>query len=298
MQYTTERFMDIDGCLRLTNGTVDVVITTGFGPRILFYGYSGGQNFFKTFEEHLSHPGGKTWKSYGGHRLWHAPEVSWRTYYPDNDPVEYRVEGDSIVLESPIEKSTGMQKRIKVTLDTEGTGVTLHHSIFNRGMWDVSFAAWCLSVMAPGGTALIPQEVYKPHPDYLLPARPLVLWHFTNMNDPRFVWGDKYIQMRQDPEAETKQKIGALNTKGWAAYALNDELFIKRFPFHPGAEYPDYNSNTELYTEAAFLEVESLSPFQTTAPGDAIEHTEKWELHKFPFDGSEKACQDIEALLE
>ena len=72
------------------------------------------------------------------------------------------------------------------------------------------------------------------------PLAPLVLWHFTDMSDPRWIWGKKYVQLRQNPSATTKQKIGLGNTKGWAAYALNGELFIKRYGFDRNAIYADF----------------------------------------------------------
>ena len=112
--------------------------------------------------------------------------------------------------------------------------------------------------MAQNGRAIFPQEEYRPHPDYLLPARPLVLWHYTDMRDPRWIWGAKYIQLKQDPKAKTKQKVGLMNTLGWAAYYLKGELFIKRYDFDPKAEYPDFGCNTETFTDPDMIEIETI----------------------------------------
>jgi hypothetical protein len=72
-------------CLRLENALVDVVITTDVGPRIIRYGFLGEENEFAELEEHAGQSGGKEWRMYGGHRLWHAPESLPRSYYPDNE---------------------------------------------------------------------------------------------------------------------------------------------------------------------------------------------------------------------
>jgi hypothetical protein len=40
------------------------------------------------------------------------------------------------------------------------------------------------------------------------------------------------------------------------------------------------NSNTEIYTAGAFVEVESLSPLQKLQTGESIVYTEKWQLHE------------------
>jgi hypothetical protein len=55
-------------------------------------------------------------------------------------------------------------------------------------------------------------------------------------------------------------------------------LFVKRIPFDPKATYTDHGSNTEVYTEAGFFEVESLGPLVTLAPGQTASHTERWFL--------------------
>ena len=55
------------------------------------------------------------------------------------------------------------------------------------------------------------------------------------MNDPRFTWGDRLIQMREDSQVDCKQKFGLRNAQGWAAYQLEKDLFIKSFPLIAGA---------------------------------------------------------------
>ena len=49
-------------------------------------------------------------------------------------------------------------------------------------------------------------------------------------------------------------------------------------PFDPKATYTDHGCNTEVYTEAAFFEVESLGPLVTLAPGQTASHKERWFL--------------------
>ena len=75
-------------CIRLSNERMELIATTDVGPRIIRLGFVGGQNLFKTFDETLGQTGGDEWHSYGGHRLWVAPEDRNRTYAPDNAPVE------------------------------------------------------------------------------------------------------------------------------------------------------------------------------------------------------------------
>src|SRR5512135_2850813 len=85
-------------CYRISNGAVELVITSDIGPRIMRYGFPGGANFFKEFSETLGKSGEPAWVPRGGHRIWAAPEDAVRTYAPDNRPVHIRIQGE--VLEA------------------------------------------------------------------------------------------------------------------------------------------------------------------------------------------------------
>ena len=280
-------------CIRLSNREIELVATTDVGPRIIRLGFLGGQNLFHNYPATLGRTGDPEWNNYGGHRLWHAPEVFPRTYAADNVPVEHSWDGKSLTLRST-EARNGIEKETRVTLSATAPRVDVAHRITNRGPWALELAAWTLSVMASGGRAIYPQEDYKPHPEYLAPARPVVLWHFTDMSDPRWTWGRKYIQLRQDPQATTKQKAGLLNSKGWAAYVLGNDVLVKRYPYHPGAAYADMGCNTDTYTDPEMLEVETLSPLTRLEPGEHIDHDESWLLARVDCGPSEA---DIDAHI-
>ena len=64
-------------------------------------------------------------------------------------------------------------KEMTVTLDEQGTGVTVLHRLANRGLWDVDVSPWALTIMNGGGEVILPQEPCRSHDDYLLPARPM-----------------------------------------------------------------------------------------------------------------------------
>src|SRR5436309_8030777 len=76
--------------LKISNGTVELIATLDVGPRIIRYGFSGGENALKEYADQLGKSGEKDWQIRGGHRLWHAPEAQPRTYFPDNSPVEFK----------------------------------------------------------------------------------------------------------------------------------------------------------------------------------------------------------------
>lgn len=292
----TTAYAGWNNCIRLTNGAIEIIVTTDVGPRVIRAGFIGGDNVFKEYPEQLGQSGGDEWRIYGGHRLWHAPEAAPRTYAPDNAPVPYEWNGKTLILRPQVETSTGIRKEIEITLAADSNHVTMVHRLINENAWDVTLAPWALSVMTQGGRGVFPQEEYRPHPDYLLPARPLVLWHYTNMADPRWTWGEKYIQLKQDPEATTKQKVGLMNKQGWLAYVLPAQVFVKMFQPNLSAEYPDYGSNVETFTDASMLELETLGPLALLpADGGSAEHVEHWFLEKVKV-GEDDAALDRDLL--
>lgn len=265
-------------CLHLSNGEVEVVVTTDIGPRIARYAFTGGENILADLSGSIEK---KTeWQPWGGHRLWIAPEDRVRSYGPDNGPIAHVREGNRVRLTQPVEPGTQIQKEIVVTVEASGTGVTVEHRLTNRGSARTELAPWALTIMNGGGTAILPQEPYRSHQDALLPARALVLWHYTDLSDPRFQHGPRFLRLSTDAARSEPQKVGASNKAGWAAYARQGTLFVKRIPWKEGASYPDYGSNTELFTQASFIEVESLGPLQTLKPGETATHTERWFLFR------------------
>ncbi len=274
-------------CIRLSNRVIELIATTDVGPRIIHFGFAGGQNLFKVFNETRGLVDGEDWRNYGGHRLWHAPESIPRTYFPDNTPVQFEGEKNFLKLIQPVETTTGIQKEIEIALHPEEPRVQVVHRLTNQNLWPVELAPWALSVMAAGGRCIVPQEPFRPHTEDLLPARPLVLWSYTDMADPRWTWGTKYVQLRQDPLNNKPQKIGVRNTPGWAAYQLGEDLFIKTFPFDPSARYADFGCNNEIFTNEVILEIESLGPLAGLPPGGSVVHVENWSLHKRAIDADE-----------
>lgn len=274
-------YMGLPDCRRLSNGTVEVVVTAGVGPRVLRYAFEGGENVFGEYPEASVETEWGVWKPWGGHRLWAAPEASPRSYAPDDAPLEVTEEGERAArFAQPADPRTGLRKEMLVELDGEGSGVRVLHRVVNRGAWAVELAPWALTVMRPGGEVVIPQEPFGPHPEFLLPARPLVLWHYTDLTDARLSLGRRLVRVRPDAGNDAPQKIGLLNKQGWAAYHVGGELFVKTYPYAEGAAYPDYNCNTQVFTAGAFVEVESLAPLTRLEPGGAAEHEERWALFR------------------
>lgn len=269
-------------CVRLANRQVELVVTTDVGPRVIRFGFVGGENEFKEYAEQYGLKGGRTWRIYGGHRLWHAPEAMPRSYCADNFPVQAEGRRGGLRMIQQAERTTGVQKELELHLDPEQAHVKVVHRLWNRNMWALELAPWALSVMAQGGTAILPLPPRGEHPRDLLPANTLTMWAYTDMSDPRWTWGEKHILLRQeaDPAKARPQKVGAWIPDGWVAYANGGRLFVKRFTPRPGAAYPDHGCCVEVFTNKDMLEVETLGPLASLAPGACAEHVEDWHLFR------------------
>lgn len=274
-------------CLRLTDGRLELVITTEVGPRIIRCGFVGRRNLFGEVGPDIMDG---EWRLYGGHRLWHSPEIRPRSYAPDNDPIQWcEIEG-GVRLQPRTEATTGIRKELEVALRDGHAEVT--HRLHNCSLWPVELAPWALTVMAQRGMAIVAHP--QGDPDALLPNRTLTLWPYTDMADPRVTWGTRYIVIRQDPSRAQRFKVGLNAAAGWAAYLLGGELFLKRFPYVSGACYPDGGCSCELFTNDLILEVESLGPLTALAPGCCVEHVEHWHLFEgIHTDGTEASLDSV-----
>lgn len=285
--------MDLPDCIKVSNGTIDIIATTSVGPRILFYGPSGGKNLLALFPTNSTETALGTWKPYGGHRLWVWPELFPATYAPDNGPIEHSAEGAlGLLLRQPTD-AAGMQKQIRVTLAASGTGVKLEQTVTSQNLWPVDIAAWAITVVECG-TAIIPRVPFQTHDEYVTVTQPLALCAFTDLQDPRFTLGLPYLLLHADPALAHSQKFGLRNKQGWCAHLVDDTLFVRRFTHDEQAEYPDYGVNNEVYVEGSYMEVELLGPRRVVAPGESLTFVEHWDL--FENAGVKDGLHDVEML--
>ena len=261
-------------CVELRSGEFRIAVTTRVGPRVIGAFLGKSPNLFRVMPV-APLPGVATdFRLYGGHRLWHAPEAMPRTYAPDNRRVKVTEKDGGIEFATPAEPTSGIEKSIHIEpLGAERFRLT--HRLTNRNLWTVELAPWALSVMAPGGFAVIPQHHEKPA-DPFTPDRALVLWAYSNFDDPRIAYGKDYILFRQDPKAAAPCKIGFNAERGWVAYVNQGVALVKTVEYFADAEYPDNGCNVESYSCADFLEIETLGPLYDLDPGETAEHVEVW----------------------
>jgi hypothetical protein len=267
-------------CYRISNGEVELIVTGDVGPRIIRYGFVGGQNLFKEYPDQLGKSGETTFQMRGGDRVWKAPEDPIASWAPDNVAITVQITPTGVIAREPVEPLTQLQKEIEVSLAPSGTGVIVSHRITNHSLFPLEFAPWALTQMAQGGTVVSGFPPRGHHPQNLEATNPLVMWAYTNLADPRWKFTRKYLTLHQDPNNSEAQKLGMFNQNTWAAYILNDEVFVKRTGADPSRQYPDFGCSFETFTNNEFLEVETLGPLTKVTPGKTVELVEHWGLFR------------------
>ncbi len=276
----TVNFGGWPGCVRIANDEIEAIVTADVGPRVVRLGRPGGANAFREFPEMQGLTGGDEWRVLGGHRLWHAPEQKPRCYQPDNEPVQVKPLDRGAQFIQNVEAGTGIRKSL--TLEAlQGSHIRAVHTLTNEGLWPVRLAPWALTIVAPGGRAILPQPPMQGS-DNLLPNRTLVLWPYTRLDDPRLEWGERYLRVRMDPSITPPTKVGTQVLSRWCAYAKEGSLFLKVVAYQPSAVHPDFNCSVEVYTAGDFLELETLGALVELNPGEETSHVEHWFLFEDP----------------
>ena len=277
VKVTEKEYEGYGKCVFIENDACTLAVTIEFGPRVIYFARKGRKNVMLEDRDGLftvDVEGYGTWRNRGGHRLWVAPELLPETYYPDNAPVAYKAEGDTVTFTPPV---TPFAKQLEtvIKLDADKAVAEVTQRITNVGDKEADFALWSITGLTDGGTAVIPMCTRKAG---YLPNRVMSLWDYSDINDPRFKLTNEYARIRQDKFLPSPFKAGFNVEDGFAAYAVNEQIFVKCFGDYQFVEYPDYSCNFEMYTNYKFLECEILGEKRKYQPGETTEVTETWHL--------------------
>ncbi len=298
-------YLNYGKVLSITNGVIEAYVTIDIGPRIIRFGFVGGQNIMcdnraaadpKNDEEFQSFFGkGKKWEILGGHRIWTSPESYPHSYYPDQDAVKYEITEQGAVFTPNAETENGYQKQLEIRMDPDDANMQVTMRVKNIASIPQEFSIWGLTVSATGGTLIIPMN---DNDTGLLANRNISVWPYTNLADSRLHFGKHYVTLRQDTNTTQALKLGFDLNQAETYYCLGCDIFRKAYEtYHPHEKYPDNNCSFETYTCATFIEVESLSPLKTVQPQETVSLTEHWSLHKKPCDIEFNNDESIDDLL-
>lgn len=276
MQYCEKQIEKWGKVLMLTTDYAEVGVALEFGIRVVHLSCPGMENLFYEQDPDLS-DGNATpqgWKLYGGHRIWLAPESD-QSYYPDNDPVSYTVDGNSVLVEQKTDPWTGMKKLLKINFWDDS--ITLENIFINDTDAVVEGASWSINSLDGGGAAKI--DFVGSDPGDCTPRRVISLWADTTVQDPRLRFTRDSLTATHMPIADYL-KLGLYCNPGKAVFENKGQRFTLTFGAGGIENHTDNGCNFELFMAKEFMELEILGVKRTLQPGEAASHTETWVLEK------------------
>lgn len=252
----------------------EVGVALKFGIRVVHLSCPGMENLYYVQPADLSDNfvTDKGWCVRGGHRMWLAPESA-DSYYPDNDPVSYTLEGNSAVIVQNPEPWLQIRKHLRITFT--GDAVRLEHRIENLSDETRTGASWGVNTLDGGGVAEIcfgGERGYNP-------KRVVSLWGHTNLHDPRLHFSTDSLTA-QHIAMDGYLKLGLYSGEGKAILRNKGQQLTVTFDAQPLECYMDNGCNFELYLCRRFMELETLGVRTEIRPGESACHTEVWQLSK------------------
>ena len=276
MQYNEALTSQWGRVLWLRNADTEIAVALDFGIRIVHVSCTGMENLFYVQPNDLSDGFvDGDWRLYGGHRLWLTPESAQSTA-PDNAPVTYIPEGNSVLFVQQPDAALNIQKRIRISFEEDGC-VRVEQSIENLSDSPIIGAAWGVNTMAAGGKATVEFGCRKK--GGFNPQRVVALWSDTSLHDPRLEFGRDYLKAEFKP-LKDYLKVGLYSNPGKAVLENKGQRFTLTYDAQPIECYDDNGCNFELYMCVYFMELESLGVKTEILPGQCATHVEHWKLEK------------------
>ena len=302
---------DWDEAIDLRNDSVRLVVVPAIG-RILHYGWIDEGNLLYTNPEldgvvlaegeSYTQDGSPKHAAFGGDRVWTTSEelfveIRGRRDLPDHwtdgSPNRFKLVDRGVVIETPVSRLLGISVRRQIKLSPEGTVVeiaqtlTKHQPAANERLDSFPVTIWNLTKLhgiRQTWQPLADQSVFKN--GYYVPS-----WSLYRVK------GNFQVEkglVKLTPQKINGQKIG-VDSPGWVAGWNGETLMVEQFDYLDGETYPDGGTSSAVYTNPAFTELECLSPERVLEPGQSIEHTIRWELHRID---SEEAAEDCLMQLQ
>jgi hypothetical protein len=285
--------------VRLSNGTVDIVVVPSIG-RVMRYGFLGGPNLLFENDSLVGKPGDPrgwlqgVWTNFGGDKVWPWPQDDWGKRMaqdwpppPAIDQSPYHVERigpDAIRLTSSPVVGFGVRCVREIRLEPRGTRVVLVNR-FEKISDGHAFplAVWTITQIpdAPQVWVRLPHET------------PLAGGYRLLGDAPRSVQRTQDRLLRVTPDPDKASKIGCDGDV--LATLSGDTLFTVRFL--PSAD--NTGGRTEPGERAQvwhnppdprYIELELTGPQKTLRKGETISLTTRFEAIRLPENRRDEAA--------
>lgn len=263
--------------LWLSDGKTELAATLDVGLRLVHLSLCGKENLYYRQPADLSDgvctPQG--WRLLGGHRFWLAPE-SEQSYCPETHPVAYTLHEQGVTLTQCVDTWLGVEKSIRLDFLPDGA-ILVTQLAKNVSDAPITCALWGINTLC-GGTGTVD---FSGQSGGYNPTRALSLWGQTSLADTRVRFTRENITFTCAPLPEYF-KLGLYSAAGRIIHEnLGQRLIIQTQP--PAmAQCADNGANIEVFLHQRFMELETLGPLCTIAPGQTERVQETWRLEPLP----------------
>jgi hypothetical protein len=259
---------------------LEIGAATSFGPRIMWCSRPGESNLLAELGDDvtLDAGNGRRYRPRGGHRLWVGPELPELTYQTDDARVA-AIRTDSSLKVSSRADDFGLVKSIEVTPTPGEAEVVVEHTIKATASTTLDIAPWAITLLRPGGTAVMPLGRPGGPVSRRQAAHSLVFWPYTEPDHPTVRVGRTEVTIASGVERPTK--LGTPLNRGWLAYIADDVVFVKRTAVH-GDRFVDLGATGQIHVTHYAVQLETLGPITPVANDGLIHHRETWSIHDRP----------------
>ncbi len=274
--------------LAITTAAFELQVATAFGPRLCSLSIGAKENmlFWAADPEaytRRSPARDESWYLRGGHRVWLSrglADESEETYFPDNQPSTFSVDGDCLEIwgaEDPINR---VQRGLRIEIIDEQR-LQVDNVVKNNSDMLFSAGIWALTCTLPSADC---QYLIPLGDDSSFNTATITLFKEwaghgqKTFADDQFVITDDCMVLT--PGAKENKRM--LNTAA-SCLALNDRqrdvaLLIKT-DYEPQATYPA-NANIALYVgnDNFMVEMETMGALACVKPGQTLSHRQYWYM--------------------
>ena len=262
---------------RCTIGDAELTVVVSMGPRILSLRFNDGENLL---HEDAADVRVGEWRLYGGHRFTTAPE-SPASYVPDNAHCLATEEKGRLLIAQP-NSPNGLAKALRIAAAPGGCGFELTHVLRNTGRHSWQGALWAITGFAAAGRVVVP---WGSGTDQCRTQMVRYLVHAGSpyANATSRQWRPAADHFVIEPAGE-RGKVSLYTDRGWLALLRTDGTFVKHCPaVAPESDCPYGGCNAEVFVGPDYIELETLGPLTTLAPGQEVLHVERWHLLRETF---------------
>jgi hypothetical protein len=261
----------------LVNEHIEIGVDPAHGL-ILGFGLPGKENLLWVNPHPLSSARHSGWVNYGGDKLWWGPFLDWLPvkgrHFPPDEALDgaWKIisrESGRVVMQSAVSPWTGSKAEREIVLDPKRPAVAIHNRFIRETASTQRLQLWTVCQIPPPRWVWLDSQPATGEPAYI------------NLRPD--VWAaESYV--KNEPELGCVRGLPSpggnfmIGTRGaWIAAVYDQMILVHIVAPYPEPEYSERVS-LQLFSDAAYVELETLSGVANPGPGETMSNTVYWRL--------------------